>query len=771
MNEMNEPEMNEMKNQKSSLQKNLSNREILHKTALNAPHQSGVYLWRNQNQTVIYVGKAKNLHNRLCSYFSGQKDIKTNMLISHATSIEYITTNNEYEAFLLENNLIKKYTPRYNINLKDGKSYPVLRITNEKFPRIFKTRTIIQDGSSYFGPFPDASALDTFLETLYEIYPLRHCKTLKKRISPCMYYHIGKCKAPCCQKIEESAYNEFIEEISELLENKGKDTVQKIESEMKKAASNLNFEKAARLRDGLKALSVLQNQNIVENFDDDECDYIASWREGELVSFTVLKMRQGKLLGRDNYRTVSLNEDYDLLEEFMSAYYTERDLIPSRIYISSELAVLNFTDFDFGDDAGADFSASFAGASVGGAEATASFASKLATDEKKYALKVADSAGASVGNAGISESDADVSEGFAGASESDAKETAISASARKNPQIKEKSAKSSDGETENIVRYLSEEFSVKTKIIPVNEKIPQAKLHLAAINMARQNAHEDIIRRLRDRGDFPAMEELQKVLSLPKLPVRIEGFDIAHIGGKFPVASLISFYNGNPDKKNYRYFRLKTTDGIIDDFQSMREATTRRYTRLLNEGKELPDLLLIDGGIGQVNAVQGVLDALEIEIPIAGLAKRDEEIWRPHASKPICLPKRSDALRLLQRVRDETHRFATSRNQNLRTKENTISPFIKLPHIGVQKDKILMKKYGSLENLCAASESEIAQTVSVNALAASDILIKARELLKIQNQTKEKEMKSLDYAGTTKEIAARKKENANLALSALNDLE
>lgn len=711
MNEMNEPEMNEMKNQKSSLQKNLSNREILHKTALNAPHQSGVYLWRNQNQTVIYVGKAKNLHNRLCSYFSGQKDIKTNMLISHATNIEYITTNNEYEAFLLENNLIKKYTPRYNINLKDGKSYPVLRITNEKFPRIFKTRTIIQDGSSYFGPFPDASALDTFLESLYEIYPLRHCKTLKKRISPCMYYHIGKCKAPCCQKIEKSAYNEFIEEISELLENKGKDTEQKIESEMKKAASELNFEKAARLRDGLKALSVLQNQNIVENFDDDECDYIASWREGELVSFTVLKMRQGKLLGRDNYRTVSLNEDYDLLEEFMSAYYTEKEIIPKKIYISPELSVLS-SDF-------ADKSGSFA-------DKTANFSDKTAS----FSDETANSAGTS----------------------------ANSAIETENPQ-------------ENIVRYLSEEFSVKTKIIAVNENLPQEKLHFAAINMARQNAHEDIIRRLRERGDFPAMQELQKVLSLPKLPVRIEGFDIAHIGGKFPVASLISFYNGNPDKKNYRYFRLKTTDGIIDDFQSMREATTRRYTRLLNEGRELPDLLLIDGGIGQVNAVQGVLDALEIEIPIAGLAKRDEEIWRPHASKPICLPKRSDALRLLQRVRDETHRFATSRNQNLRTKENTISPFIKLPHIGPQKDKILMKKYGSLENLCRASESEIAQSVSVNALAASDILIKAKELLKIQNQTKEKEMKSLDYAGTTKEIAARKKENANLALSALNDSE
>lgn len=722
--------MSTMNNQNSSLQKNLSNREILHKTALNAPQQSGVYLWRNQNQTVIYVGKAKNLHNRLCSYFSGQKDIKTNMLISHAINIEYITTNNEYEAFLLENNLIKKYTPRYNINLKDGKSYPVLRITNEKFPRIFKTRTIIQDGSSYFGPFPDASALDTFLETLYEIYPLRHCKNLKEQHSPCIYYHIEKCKAPCCNKIEQSTYNEFIEEISELLENKGKDTVQKIESEMKKAASELNFEKAARLRDGLKALSVLQNQNIVENFDEDECDYIASWREGELVSFTVLKMRGGKLLGRDNYRTVSINEDYELLEEFMSAYYTEKEIIPQKIYISPELAVLN-ADFTFNDDF-------VCGKGAG----------NFAVNAENFADET--------GNSSVNRK-----------SSGGAENSSVNA---KSAGRTENSSTATD-ETQNIVRWFIEEFKIKTKIIAVNEKIPQAKLHLAAINMARQNAHEDIIRRLRDRGDFPAMEELQKVLSLPKLPVRIEGFDIAHIGGKFPVASLISFYNGNPDKKNYRYFRLKTTDGIIDDFQSMREASTRRYTRLLNEGKELPDLILIDGGIGQVNAVQGVLDALELDIPIAGLAKRDEEIWRPNASAPICLPKRSDALRLLQRVRDETHRFATSRNQTLRTKENTISPFIKLPHIGPQKDKILMKKYGSLENLCAASESEIAQTVSVNALAASDILIRARELLKSQNQTKENEMKSLKFAGTTKEIAAQKKQNADLALSALNDLE
>lgn len=637
--------------------------EILHQTALKAPNQSGVYMWRNEKGTVIYVGKAKNLHNRLSSYFSGTKDIKTRLLISHAVSIEYITTSNEYEAFLLENNLIKKYTPKYNIDLKDGKSYPVLRITKEEFPRIFKTRRVVQDGSLYFGPFPDAAALDTFVETLYEIYPLRHCKTFHKKASPCMYYHIGRCLAPCCKNVKQYTYTEFIEEISSLLEGKGEETVKKLNAQMKEAAKSLNFEKAARLRDGIKALSILQNQNIVESFDGEDRDYISSWREGELVSFTVLKMRQGKLLGRDNYRTLSLSEDNELLPEFISAFYTEKEDVPPKIFYLE-------------------------------------------------------------------------TEGL---------------------------------ENQDLQRWFKETLNAQTLLISVTDFTPQARLHKAALNMAKENAHEDIIRRLRERGDFPAMEELQKVLNLPKLPARIEGFDIAHIGGKFPVASLISFYNGNPDKKNYRYFRLKTTDGIIDDFQSMREAATRRYTRVVNEGNPLPDLILIDGGIGQVNAVKQVLNSLEIDIPIAGLAKRDEEIWLPGASQPVCLPKRSDALRLLQRVRDETHRFATSRNQQLRTKENTVSPFINLPGVGKERDRLLMKKFATLEKLSLASESEIAQTLHVNSDAASKILLSARELLEKQNDAKEKQKLSLGQSGTTKEKAEHAQKIYSLAQMALEE--
>ena len=635
--------------------------ESLHKTALQAPSSSGVYLWRNSVEKIIYVGKAKNLKNRLSSYFSGEKQIKTQLLIENAASIEYITTNNEYEAFLLENNLIKQHSPKYNIQLKDGKSYPVLKVTKEDFPRFYKTRLVKKDGSVYFGPFPDAGALDTFIDTLYRIFPVRHCRTFKKRDAPCMYYHIGRCKAPCCDKIDKQTYNEFIGEIESLLNGKDEETLAKITAEMKKAASELNFEKAARIRDGLKALTVMQNQNIVEDFGSEDRDYIAHYREGELVSFTVLRIRGGKLNARDNFRTVSLAEDNELLEEFAVSYYTEKAEIPPKIFLSAQ-------------------------------------------DNSQF-----------------------------------------------------------------LGRWLAESFNASTLVVPIkrDNAAPSAeeRRHSAALEMCLHNAKEDITRRLRERGDVPALEELKELLSLPRLPVRIEGFDIAHIGGKFPVASLISFYNGNPDKKNYREFRLKTTNGVIDDFASMREATSRRYSRLMNEGKELPDLLLIDGGIGQVNAVDGVLRALGLSIPIAGLAKRDEEIWRPHASKPICLPKRSDALRLLQRVRDETHRFATSRNQELRTKENTVSVFSSLPHVGEKREKILMKTFMTLENLAAAQESEVAQALHVRAGEASDILVAAKNLA--QKRAEAKESKNLVFESELGEKSSEATESYASRLAAL----
>ncbi len=597
----------------------------LHQTALKAPKLPGVYLWKDENQEVIYVGKAKNLKNRLSSYFSGIKDIKTKTLISKAFLIEYITTDNEYEALILENTLIKKYSPRYNINLKDDKSYPVLRITNEDFPRIFRTRRIIQDGSKYFGPFPNAGALSTFTENLYKQYPLRQCKKLRKRSSPCMYYHIGRCAAPCCEKISKESYNQIIEEIIHLLEENPKETVQKLTLEMKECAKALDFEKAAKIRDNIDAIKALHIKNSVSDFNTDSRDYIGFATEGTLVSFAVLKMREGRLIARDLYRTKSLNTDEELINEFLMAYYVSQDLFPSQIFIPINMDV-------------------------------------------------------------------------------------------------------------NLFRQWSEkEMEIQAQIF--TPEVFDSK-HNSAMEMAEQNAKEDIIRRLRERSDTPALEELKQLLKLDHLPTRIEGFDIAHIGGKFPVASLISFYNGNPDKKNYRYFRLKNTDGIIDDFASMREATARRYTRLLNENSELPDLILIDGGIGQVNAVKGVLSTLDLDIPIIGLAEKNEDIYLPGNSTPIQLPKRSDALRLLQRVRDETHRFATSKNQVLRTKEKTANPFLELPHIGSKRAMLLLKTYGTVQNLVdevtKKGLSHLAETATLSPVQATETFQAAKIMLSNQ---------------------------------------
>ena len=313
-----------------------SNRKQLHETALKAPKSSGVYLWRNAESTIIYVGKAKNLKNRLSSYFAGNKDIKTRILISKARSIEYITTSNEYEALLLENTLIKQHNPRYNICLKDGKSYPVLRITNEDFPKVFKTRRIIQDGSKYFGPFPNVSALDAFIETLYRQYKIRHCKKLQKRKSPCLYYHIGQCAAPCCKKISKESYNQFIEEIEAILESEDESQIKNIENKMKEAAQQLQFEKAARLRDGIDAIKTLRKQNAVEDFDPESRDYIASYSEGPLVTFCILKMRNGKLIAKDCCRTKSLSEENEITSEFLRAYYTDPAQIPPHIFVANQ---------------------------------------------------------------------------------------------------------------------------------------------------------------------------------------------------------------------------------------------------------------------------------------------------------------------------------------------------------------------------------------------------------------------------------------------------
>ncbi|UTC56208.1 excinuclease ABC subunit UvrC [Treponema sp. OMZ 906] len=631
-------------------------REALHQYALSAPKTSGVYLWRDEKDIVIYVGKAKSLKNRLSSYFASKRDIKTRILVSRARRIEYIQTDNEYEALLLENNLIKKYKPRYNINLKDGKTYPVLKITNERYPRLYRTRRIQNDGARYFGPFPNVPAVDDFLSLIKRTYTLRQCKRLKKR-EPCLYFHIGRCSAPCADKISETDYRKDIDEIALLLEGDLKKPLAELTEKMKAAAAAREFEKAARIRDGMQAVRALRGQNSVEDMDPEARDYIGWAAEGALITFTVFKMRGGKVVGRDLYRTESLKDEAEVLPEFLIAYYTDPKQTPPHIFVCAgqeyELAEQWFAD--------------------------------------QLGVKVTI--------------------------------TAI-------PLEDRKQASATD--TESLTAVNEHSYRIDNTEAAAAEKTPVygaaiLRRHKAALAMAQFNAKEDAARRVKELGDFPALEELQKILSLDRPPHRIEGFDIAHLHGKYTVASLISFKDGNPDKKNYRIFRLRTTDGIIDDYASMREAVARRYTRLLNEAAELPDLIMIDGGIGQVNAAKAVLDALELDIPLVGLAEKNEELYRPHINKPIVLPRRSAALRVLQRVRDETHRFANTRNNRLRSKEELHLRFEQLPHIGEKRAARLLRSFSSIEKLAAASVEAAAAAARITQAQAEEVIAAARK--------------------------------------------
>ena len=678
-------------------------REALHQYALSAPKTSGVYLWRDEKDIVIYVGKAKSLKNRLSSYFASKRDIKTRILVSRARRIEYIQTDNEYEALLLENNLIKKYKPRYNINLKDGKTYPVLKITNERYPRLYRTRRIQNDGARYFGPFPNVPAVDDFLSLIKRTYTLRQCKRLKKR-EPCLYFHIGRCSAPCADKISETDYRKDIDEIALLLEGDLKKPLAELTEKMKAAAAAREFEKAARIRDGMQAVRALRGQNSVEDMDPEARDYIGWAAEGALVTFTVFKMRGGKVVGRDLYRTESLKDEAEVLPEFLIAYYTDPKQIPPHIFVCAgqeyELA-----EQWFADRLGVKVTITAIPLEDRKQASATDTESLTAVNEHSYNIDNTEAAVAEktpVYDADTPD-EADTVPVSDSASEPEAlKQTAATSNSAGRSEIPERSAA---------------------------DRLPPSVLrrHKAALAMAQFNAKEDAARRIKELGDFPALEELQKILSLDRPPHRIEGFDIAHLHGKYTVASLISFKDGNPDKKNYRIFRLRTTDGIIDDYASMREAVARRYTRLLNEAAELPDLIMIDGGIGQVNAAKAILDALELDIPLVGLAEKNEELYRPHINKPIILPRRSAALRVLQRVRDETHRFANTRNNRLRSKEELHLRFEQLPHIGEKRAARLLRSFSSIEKLAAASVEAAAVAARITQAQAEEVIAAARK--------------------------------------------
>nr|AGS54020.1 excinuclease ABC subunit C [uncultured bacterium contig00204] len=607
----------------------------LKNTVLNAPSESGVYIMKDGEGQIIYIGKAKSLKNRLKSYFSGEKDIKTATLMKHVRNIETIILANEYEALLLENTLIKQHSPKYNISLKDGKTYPVVRITHEDFPRIFKTRRIIQDESLYYGPFPNVQGINTMLELIDKLFPLRKCKKLKKK-GPCMYYHINRCMAPCCGKISIEEYALHVQRVQKLLSGETDSLIIDLTEQMHNAARDLRFEQAAQIRNTIRSIESLTDDSAVEDMNPEDRDYIAWAGESVLATFTVFSMRGGKMTGRELFRARSAADEQESLETFITTYYDASRPPPLKIYLQ-----------------------------------------RIITEDLARRRQAADAAILRAENAEDAE----------------------------------------DAEEERGKNLIPDWFKATFNYEP-ELLLPTEKHHEAILAMARQNAAEDLRIRLKERGAGPALDELARALDLPSRPERIEGFDISHLGGRHPVASLISFKNGIPDKKNYRYFKLRTVIGVIDDFAAMREAAHRRYSRLLREGKELPDLILVDGGIGQANAAKGVLDDLGADCGVVGLAKREEELWLPAAKEPVILSKQSEALKVLQAVRDECHRFANSFNRRLRSKDLFFPILESVEGIGEKRAAAIMEAYETIANIAAAEPAEMAQRCNISEASA-----------------------------------------------------
>lgn len=579
------------------------------------PEKPGVYLMKNKRGQIIYVGKAIKLKNRVRQYFQSSRNhsAKTIAMVSHIEDFETIITDNELEALILECNLIKKHHPKYNIMLRDDKTYPYLKITlNEQYPRLTTTRRVIKDGSKYFGPYTNITAMKETVKLLRRLFPLRTCKHLGER--PCLEYHIKRCLAPCARLVKEDVYNEMVQSVCLFLEGKTEDIEKNLTAKMQNLAQNLEFEMAGKIRDQLLAIrQVTEKQKILT--DTGNMDAIGMATSPYGICMQVFFVRSGKILGRNQFLMTGDMEDNkeNALSAFLKQYYNDAVFIPTEILLPLDI-----------------------------------------------------------------------------------KETAL------------------------LEKWLAEEKSVKTKIIT-----PKRGVKKDIVEMANENAVkylQDQENKLKDKmaRSIGAVYDLQKYLHLTKPPMRMECFDISHIQGSETVASMVVFQDGKPDKESYRRFKINSTEGKPDDFMSMREVTMRRYGKAT--AKEMPDLIIIDGGKGQLSsALEIIRGAGHLTVPVVGLAKQFEYIFTEHSSEPVILPRQSDALYLVQQIRDEAHRFAITYHRNLRTKRNKVSLLDNIAGIGAKRRKALFDRFENIANIKNATVEELSSVPGISENIAKSI--------------------------------------------------
>lgn len=582
----------------------------------NLPTKPGVYQFKNNTGKVIYVGKAINLRNRVKSYFQSKPyDAKTNAMLKHIADIEVIVTDSEAEALILEDTLIKKLKPRYNILLRDDKSYPYVRITNEPFPRIFPTRKVFRDGSKYLGPFTEVRNLRALMKILRSLFKIRSCdlnitdeSISKKKHKICLDYHIQKCDGPCEGLISREKYNENIKNAIHIINGKTNELEKFFHNQMQALADEMRFEEAAIIRNKLLLLRDYTNQQKVVSSELIDRDIIGLSRQDDLACSLVFKVRDGKLIGKRHFILQNSTEisDSKLIQITIEKWYLENDFIPREILLPVE-----------------------------------------------------------------------------------------------------------PDQTEFIYDWLRKK---RGKSIEIN--VPKLGDKRKLVNMASANAEFQLKEFLlalakREQSISRAVLSLQRDLRLSKPPLRIECFDNSHIQGSELVSSMVVFENGKPKKSDYRKFIIKNVNKN-DDFAAMRESVERRYKRLLDEKHSLPDLIVIDGGKGQLSSAFSVLKELQIDkkINIIGLAKRLEEIFLPSVSESILLPRTSSSLKLLQQIRDEAHRFAITFHRKLREKRTLHTELTVIKGIGKKTAQKLLIEFGSVEKIKNAPQDELKKFLS-----------------------------------------------------------
>ena len=582
------------------------------------PTGPGVYQHKDADGKVLYVGKAKNLRSRVRSYFQDgrPKEAKTQALVKRVADVEVIVTDTEAESLLLENNLIKRLKPRYNVLLKDDKTYPYICIKKERFPRVFPTRKVRRDGSEYFGPYTDAKAMKLMLKTIKDLFKLRSCSLHLNeaaieagKYQPCLDFHIQKCAAPCVGYETEAHYNSTIAQIRKLLNGKTRELIDLLNDEMRRLAAEKQFEQAAEYRDRVKALQTYaQKQKVVTDPEvDRDLFALAVDREADAGVGVLFKVREGKIVGRTHkvVRGVEGAEDAELLQRIVEDYYAEAQFFPNEVYLAGPLAEPSAVE-------------------------------ELLRERKGRRVEV------------------------------------------RTPQRGE-------------------------KVDLMNMVESNARLLLGEWHRQQEQREEDRIPR--------SVMSLQRDLRLKKPPRRIETFDISHLGGTGTVASCVVFQDGKPRKSEYRTYKIKTVEsGKPDDFQSMREVVERRYARLLAENGPWPDLVIIDGGKGQLSSAVESLRRVDVygKFPVVGLAKRLEEVFFPGQSESTIIPRTSSSLRLIQRCRDEAHRFAVTAQRKQRRIKDLRSELLDVPGVGAKTAQKLLTQLGSTKAVRAATEAEIA---------------------------------------------------------------